>query len=156
MWQNSSKFHFYIELHVGITPLNTFSRFRCDQTVSMSPFIHQKVQSNAFSQTYMKLGNPASSFVHIAVLWQKFSNSHIIFYKKFAWNWLGAHACAQKQRDTIFREFLLCIFLLCGFALAVISRGNREWSQNVRDFTSRHACLEVKSRKFWLHEKQRR
>ena len=41
-------------------------------------------------------------------------------------------------------------------ARSVISRVDREWSQNLRDFTSRHACLEVKSRKFWLHSRSTR
>ena len=32
-----------------ITPLNTFSHFRCDQAVLIRPFTYQNVQSNAFS-----------------------------------------------------------------------------------------------------------
>ena len=38
----------YTELYEDIT-LNTFFRFRYVKTVSLSPFIYQKVQSNAFS-----------------------------------------------------------------------------------------------------------
>ena len=54
-------------LHVAITLMNTFFRFRCDQTVSMSPLIYQKVQSNVFSKIYRKLRHRPSSFVKIAV-----------------------------------------------------------------------------------------
>ena len=52
-----------------------------------------------------------------------------------------------KQKSNFFQ----IRFASCLRPRAVISRVGREWSPNLRDFTSRHACSEVKFCKFWLH-----